>query len=154
MKIVVQRVLNSSVLIDEKINKSIDKGLMILVGFTYNDTKDDINYIVRKILNLRIFEENEKMNLSISDINGELLIIPQFTLYANPYKGNRPSFEKALKPDEANVLFETFKEEIQKSNLKIEYGNFGSYMKVNLLNDGPVTIIIDSKEKEYEKNKL
>lgn len=147
MKVVVQRVINSSVLIDSEITKKINKGLMILVGFTYNDTKEDIDYIVRKVLNLRIFEENDKMTLSVSDIDGEILVIPQFTLYANPYKGNRPSFEKALNPNEANILFETFKEEILKSNLKIEYGKFGSDMKVSLINDGPVTIIIDSKER-------
>ncbi|MBQ9024505.1 MAG: D-tyrosyl-tRNA(Tyr) deacylase [Bacilli bacterium] len=147
MKVVVQRVINSSVLIDSEITKKINKGLMILVGFTYNDTKEDIDYIVRKVLNLRIFEENDKMTLSVSDIDGEILVIPQFTLYANPYKGNRPSFEKALNPKEANILFETFKEEILKSNLKIEYGKFGSDMKVSLINDGPVTIIIDSKER-------
>ena len=146
MKVVVQRVINSSVLIDNKEEKKIDKGLMILVGFTYNDTIDDINYIIKKILNLRIFEENDKMNLSVTDINGNILVIPQFTLYADCKKGNRPSFTNALEPIEANKLFEIFKEEILKSNLKIEYGKFGSDMKVSLINDGPVTIILDSKE--------
>lgn len=147
MKVVVQRVINSSVNIDNKINKSINKGLMILVGFTYNDTKEDIDYIIKKVLNLRIFEENNKMNLSVSDINGEILVIPQFTLYADCKKGNRPSFTNALEPNKANELFEIFKEDIIKSNLNIEYGKFGSDMKVSLINDGPVTIIIDSKER-------
>ena len=146
MKVVVQRVINSSVLIDNKEEKKIDKGLMILVGFTYNDTIDDIKYIINKIVNLRIFEENDKMNLSVTDINGNILVIPQFTLYADCKKGNRPSFTNALEPIEANKLFEIFKEEILKSNLKIEYGKFESDMKVSLINDGPVTIILDSKE--------
>ena len=146
MRVIIQRVINSSVLIDDKDEKKIDKGLMILVGFTYNDTIDDINYIIRKILNLRIFEENDKMNLSVTDIMGSILVIPQFTLYADTKKGNRPSFTNALNPEDANKLFEIFKKEILQSNLKIEYGKFGSDMKVSLINDGPVTIIIDSKE--------
>ena len=152
MKVVVQRVINSSVLIDNTEEKKIDKGLMILVGFTYNDTIDDINYIIRKVLNLRIFEENNKMNLSVTDINGSILVIPQFTLYADCKKGNRPSFTNALNPEDANKLFEIFKKEILNSNLKIEYGKFGSDMKVSLINDGPVTIIIDSKEVKNEEN--
>ena len=146
MRVVIQRVINSSVLIDSSDEKKIEQGLMILVGFTYNDTKEDINYIIKKVLNLRIFEENNKMNLSVTDINGSILVIPQFTLYADCKKGNRPSFDKALNPKEAYELFEIFKEELLKSNLKIEYGKFGSDMKVSLINDGPVTIIIDSKE--------
>lgn len=147
MKVVVQRVLNSSVLIDNDIRKSINKGLMILLGMTYNDSIEDVEYLAKKVINLRIFEDNNKMNLSVNDINGEILLIPQFTLYANPYKGNRPSFENALEPNKANELFEKFKEELLKSNLNIEYGKFGSHMEVSLINDGPVTIIIDSKER-------
>ena len=147
MKVVVQRVLKSGVLIDDEIEKNINQGLMILVGFTYNDTKEDIDYIIKKVLNLRIFEENNKLNLSVTDIKGDILVIPQFTLYADTKKGNRPSFDKALEPKEANKLFEIFKEEILKSNLNIEYGKFASDMKVSLINDGPVTIIIDSKER-------
>lgn len=146
MKVVIQRVLNSSVTINNKDKRKIDKGLMILVGFTYNDTKKDIDYIIKKILNLRIFEENNKMNLSVTDINGEILVIPQFTLYANTKKGNRPSFENSLEPISAKKLFDITKEEFNKCNLKIEYGEFGADMKVSLINDGPVTIIIDSKE--------
>lgn len=146
MKVVVQRVINSSVLIDGKDEEKINKGLMVLVGFTYNDTIEDINYIIKKIVNLRIFEENDKMTLSVKDINGSVLAIPQFTLYANPYKGNRPSFENALDPKEANHLFDVFKEELS-NNIDAKYGKFASDMKVSLINDGPVTIIIDSKEK-------
>ena len=147
MKVVVQRVLNSSVLIDGEIKKGINKGLMILVGMTYNDTKEDVDYLVKKVINLRIFEDQNKLNLSVNDINGDILLIPQFTLYANPYKGNRPSFEKALEPKSANELFEVFKEELLKSNLNVEFGKFGSHMEVSLINDGPITIIIDSKER-------
>lgn len=147
MKVVIQRVINSSVVIDDMETKKIDKGLMILAGFTYNDTKEDIDYIIKKIVNLRIFEENNKMNLSILNINGEILLIPQFTLYADVRKGNRPSFTNALNPKEANELFELLKKELLKTNVKIKYGKFGSDMKVNLINDGPVTIIIDSKER-------
>ena len=147
MKVVIQRVINSSVKIDNKEEKYINKGLMILVGFTYNDTKEDIDYMVNKITNFRIFEKDNKMDLSIKDIKGDILIIPQFTLYANPYKGNRPSFTDALTPNEADKLFEVFKEEMIKTDLNIEYGKFGSDMKVSLINDGPVTIIIDTKER-------
>ena len=146
MKVVVQRVINSSVNIDSIETKSINKGLMILVGFTYNDTKEDIDYIIKKIINLRIFEKDEKMNLSVLDINGDILLIPQFTLYADVKKGNRPSFTNALEPIKANELFELLKSELLKTNINIKYGKFGSDMKVSLINDGPVTIIIDSKE--------
>lgn len=147
MKVVVQRVINSSVLIDNKDKKTINQGLMILVGFTYNDTKDDIDYIIKKILNLRIFEENNKMNLSVKDINGQILIVSQFTLYADVKKGNRPSFTNALEPIKARELYEIFVKSIIDSGLKTECGKFASDMKVSLINDGPVTIIIDSKER-------
>ena len=147
MKVVIQRVINSSVLIDDTERRSINKGLMILLGMTYNDNDEDINYLVKKITNLRIFEENDKMNLSVKDINGEILLIPQFTLYADARKGNRPSFDKALEPIKAEKLFEEFKKELLKSNIHVEFGKFRSDMKVSLINDGPVTIIIDSKER-------
>lgn len=147
MKVVIQRVLKSSVLIDNKEEK-INNGLMILVGMTYNDTVNDINYLVNKIINLRIFEKDNKFSLSVKDINGEILLIPQFTLYANPYNGNRPSFEKVLNKDEANILFEEFKLELLKSNLRVKFGKFGKDMKVSLINDGPVTIIIDSRKRD------
>ena len=148
MKVVIQRVLDSKIIIDNKKEKNIKNGLMILVGMTYNDNEDDINYLVKKILNLRIFtDENYKMNYSVLDIKGDILLVPQFTLYANTKKGNRPSFENSLEPVKANELFEKLKLEILKSNLNIEFGEFGSHMEINLTNNGPVTIIIDSKER-------
>ncbi len=147
MKVVVQRVLKSSVLIDNEYEEKINEGLMILLGITYNDNTEDIDYLINKISNLRIFEENDKMNLSVKDINGDILLIPQFTLYANTKKGNRPSFENAMKPDEANKLFEIFKEKIIETNINTKFGKFGSHMEVSLVNNGPVTIIIDSKER-------
>ena len=148
MKVVIQRVLNSKIVIDKAQEKNIKNGLMILLGMTYNDTKEDIDYLIKKILNLRIFtDEFDKMNYSVSDIKGDILVAPQFTLYANTKKGNRPSFENALEPSKANELFEVFKSEIIKSGLNIEFGKFGSHMEITLTNNGPVTIIIDSKER-------
>ena len=147
MKVIIQRVLNSSVLIDGKEEKSIDKGLMILLGMTQNDNIEDINYLINKIINLRIFEENNKMNLSVKDVNGSILLIPQFTLYADCRKGNRPSFTNALEPTLASKLFDEFKNELIKTGINVEFGKFASDMKVSLINDGPVTIIIDSKER-------
>lgn len=147
MKAVVQRVLKSNVIIDNDEKAEIKEGLMILVGFTYNDNEKDIEYIVKKVVNLRIFEENNKMNLSIMDINGEILLIPQFTLYADCRNGNRPSFTNALEPKLANELFKKTKIEFEKYNINMKYGKFGSDMKVELINNGPVTIILDSKER-------
>ena len=147
MKVIIQRVLNSSVLIDGKEEKSIDQGLMILLGMTYNDTIEDINYLINKIINLRIFEENNKMNLSVKDVNGSILLIPQFTLYADCRKGNRPSFTNALEPTLASKLFDEFKNELIKTGINVEFGKFASDMRVSLINDGTVTIIIDSKER-------
>ena len=148
LRVVIQRVLNSKIIIDNFEEKNINQGLMILVGMTYNDNEDDINYLIKKILNLRIFtDDNDKMNYSVSDIKGDILLVPQFTLYANTKKGNRPSFENALEPSKANELFEVFKSEIIKSGLNIEFGKFGSHMEITLTNNGPVTIIIDSKER-------
>ena len=119
MKVVVQRVLNSSVIIDDKYEEKINKGLMILLGMTYNDGIEDIDYLVNKILNLRIFEKDNKMNLSVKDINGDILLIPQFTLYANPYDGNRPSFNDALNKEEAEKLFFIFKKKIRSIYYKL-----------------------------------
>lgn len=147
MKVVVQRVLESSVLIDNIEKEEIKQGLMVLLGITYNDTEDDIKYLVNKIINLRIFKKDNKMDLSVKDINGDILLIPQFTLYANTKKGNRPSFENAMKPDVANLLFEKFKGELLNTNINSKFGKFGSHMQVSLINDGPVTIIIDSKDR-------
>ncbi|MDN3694982.1 D-aminoacyl-tRNA deacylase [Chryseobacterium tructae] len=145
MKIVIQRVSEASVKVDGKIVGEIEKGLMLLVGIDENDEKADADWLVQKILNLRIFgDEDDKLNLSVKDISGELLCISQFTLIADYKKGNRPSFIKAAKPDKAIPLFDYFKEEMAKSGLKTESGIFGADMKVSLINDGPVTIIMDS----------
>ncbi|BAP29814.1 D-tyrosyl-tRNA(tyr) deacylase [Chryseobacterium sp. StRB126] len=145
MKIVIQRVSEARVKVDGKIVGEIGKGLMLLVGIDENDEKADADWLVQKILNLRIFgDEDDKLNLSIKDISGEILCISQFTLIADYKKGNRPSFIKAAKPDKAVPLFDYFKEEMAKSGLKTESGIFGADMKVSLINDGPVTIVMDS----------
>ena len=145
MKVVVQRVSEAHVKVDEEIVGKIGKGFMLLIGIDENDERTDADWIVQKILNLRIFgDENDKLNLSIKDIAGEILCISQFTLIADYKKGNRPSFIKAAKPEKAIPLFEYFKTELSKSDLKIESGIFGADMKVSLINDGPVTIVIDS----------
>lgn len=145
MKAVIQRVSEASVKVDDQIVGEIEKGLMLLIGIDENDEKPDADWLIQKILNLRIFgDENDKLNLSVKDISGEILCISQFTLIADYKKGNRPSFIKAAKPEKAVPLFEYFKEEIAKSGLKIEKGIFGADMKVSLINDGPVTIVMDS----------
>jgi len=148
MKIVIQRVSEASVKVDGKIVGEIGKGLMLLVGVDENDEKTDADWLVQKVLNLRIFGDEEgKLNLSVKDISGEILCISQFTLIADYKKGNRPSFIKAAKPDKAIPLFDYFKEEIAQSGLKTESGIFGADMKVYLINDGPVTIVMDSVTK-------
>ncbi|MDW9382879.1 D-aminoacyl-tRNA deacylase [Chryseobacterium sp. JV558] len=148
MKIVIQRVSEASVKVDGKIVGEIGKGLMLLAGVDENDEKTDADWLVQKVLNLRIFGDEEgKLNLSVKDISGEILCISQFTLIADYKKGNRPSFIKAAKPDKAIPLFDYFKEEIAKSGLKTESGIFGADMKVSLINDGPVTIVMDSVTK-------
>ena len=148
MKVLVQRSLNSNVSVQNKIVGKIEKGLVLLVGFTYGDTIKDIEYIIKKVLNLRIFDdENGVMNKSVLDINGEILSISQFTLYADAKKGNRPSYVKALKSDEAEILYNIFNEKL-KEYIKVETGIFGSDMKVNIINDGPVTISLESEVKK------
>ena len=148
MKIVIQRVTEANVKVEGKIVGEITKGLLLLIGIDEEDEKTDADWLVQKILNLRIFGDEEgKLNLSVTDISGEILCISQFTLIADYKKGNRPSFIKAAKPDKAIPLFEYFKSEIAKSGLKTESGIFGADMKVSLLNDGPVTIVMDSKTK-------
>lgn len=149
MKAVIQRVSEASVKVDGNVVGEINTGFMLLIGIDENDEKTDAEWLVQKILNLRIFgDENDKLNLSIKDIKGEILCISQFTLIADYKKGNRPSFIKAAKPDKAIPLFEYFKEELSKSDLRIESGIFGADMKVSLTNDGPVTIIMDSLTKQ------
>lgn len=148
MKAVIQRVSEANVKVDGEIVGEISKGLMLLIGIDENDEKADADWLIQKILNLRIFgDENDKLNLSVQGISGELLCISQFTLIADYKKGNRPSFIKAAKPDKAIPLFEYFKQEIKKSGLKTESGIFGADMKVSLINDGPVTIVMDSISK-------
>lgn len=148
MKIVIQRVTESYVEVNKQIVGKINQGLMLLIGIDETDTQDDANWLIQKILNLRIFSDQDgKLNLSVLDIKGELLCISQFTLIAEYKKGNRPSFIKAMNPDEAIKLFEYFKDELKKSQLKIESGIFGADMKISLVNDGPVTIVMDSKTK-------
>ena len=144
MRVVVQRSLKSSVEVNNKIVGSINSGLVVLVGFTDNDTIKDIEYIVRKIINLRIFDDdNHIMNKSILDVNGSILSISQFTLYADTKKGNRPSYIKAMKSEEAIRLYDIFNEKLREY-VKVETGIFGADMKVNIVNDGPITIIIES----------
>lgn len=144
MKIVVQRVKHASVKVDNKIVGKINEGFLVLLGVTHEDTKEEADYLVKKLCNLRIFEdENEKMNLSLKDVNGELLIVSQFTLYADCSGGNRPSFTNSAKPDIANELYEYFVSECKKNINKVETGIFGAHMEVDLMNNGPVTIIIE-----------
>lgn len=148
MKVVIQRVSQAKVEVEGEISGEISKGFLLLIGIDEEDEKQDADWLVQKILNLRIFsDENGKMNLSVLDIQGEILCVSQFTLIADYKKGNRPSFIKASKPEKAIPLFEYFKQEIAKSGLKTESGIFGADMKVSLLNDGPVTIVMDSKTK-------
>lgn len=146
MKVVLQRVLNADVKIDGKITGKINKGYVLLVGFTHDDTTEDIKSIAKKIVNLRIFEdENEKMNYDLNSVKGEILSISQFTLYAK-LDGRRPSFTNAMGFEQASKMYDLFNEELKNYNIKVETGIFGADMKVNLVNDGPVTILIDSKE--------
>ena len=146
MRVVVQRVKHASVTINGTVNGKINNGFLVLLGVQSTDSEQDVDYLVKKVTNLRIFsDENDKMNLSLKDVNGELLIVSQFTLYANCKEGNRPSFVEAAKPDVAIPLYEYFVSECRKIIPVVETGIFGADMKVDLLNDGPVTIIMDSK---------
>ena len=150
MKIVIQRVSEASVTIDSKIVAQINQGLLVLVGIEEADTIEDTNWLVSKIVNLRIFpDENEVMNLSVKDIDGGIIVVSQFTLHALTKKGNRPSYIKAAKPDIAIPMYEKFVQQLETElGKKIQTGQFGADMKVALINDGPVTIIIDSKNRE------
>ena len=144
MKLVVQRVTETSVKVDNQIVGKIGKGFLVLFGAGENDTKEQADFLAEKLCNLRVFEdENGKMNLSIKDIEGELLVVSQFTLYADCNKGNRPSFVKAAKPEIANELYEYFMSRCKTLVKNVEKGIFGADMKVSLLNDGPVTIILE-----------
>ncbi|WP_299055150.1 D-aminoacyl-tRNA deacylase [uncultured Polaribacter sp.] len=150
MKIVIQRVSKASVTIQQNKVAAIKTGLLVLVGIVAEDTQEDIDYLVRKVANLRIFnDENLVMNLSLKEVSGDVIVVSQFTLQAATKKGNRPSYIKAAKPEIAIPLYETFVASLEKEiGKKVQTGKFGADMKVELLNDGPVTICIDSKNKE------
>lgn len=144
MKIVIQRVKEAKVEVENEIVGKIRKGFLVLLGITHNDTEENADYLVKKLCNLRVFsDENGKMNLGLKDINGELLIVSQFTLYADCKQGNRPAFIEAAKPEQAKELYNYFCSECEKNNIKVEKGIFGADMQVSLVNDGPVTIVIE-----------
>ena len=151
MKVILQRSKEASVSVDKKIVGRIDNGLVLLVGFNENDTSHEIDYMVDKIINLRIFDdENGIMNKSLLDINRSILSISQFTLYADTKKGRRPSYKSAMSPDKATILYDEFNQKLKNRNIKIATGIFGASMEVSLVNDGPVTIIL---ERENENGK-
>jgi|SRR5690554_465877 D-tyrosyl-tRNA(Tyr) deacylase len=150
MRLLIQRTDEASVTIDNEITGAIKKGLLVLIGIVNEDTKDDIDFLVKKTVNLRIFDdENGIMNKSVTDIGGEVLVVSQFTLHASTKKGNRPSYVRAAKPDISIPLYEEFCKSLSEQlNKEIQTGEFGAAMKVKLVNDGPVTIFIDSKNRE------
>lgn len=147
MKLVIQRVKSASVSIDGWVYNAIQQGLLLLVGVGPEDQQEDLDYAVRKIVNMRIFSDDEgKMNLSVKDIQGEILSVSQFTLFADTKKGNRPAFTGAAKPDMAEAFYQEFNQELAKE-VSVEAGVFGADMQVELVNDGPVTIILDTKNR-------
>lgn len=150
MRVVLQRVSSASVVVDDNKVADIQKGLLVFVGIEDADNQEDIDWLVGKIIKIRIFnDENDVMNCSVQDINGEIIVVSQFTLHAGTKKGNRPSYIKASKPDVAIPLYENFVATLEKEfGNKIQTGIFGADMKISLLNDGPVTIMIDSKNRE------
>ena len=148
MRVVLQSVAHASVTVEEKVIGKIQRGFLLLVGVTHDDAMEDMEYLVRKIVQMRIFEDEEgKLNRSIQDIGGEILSVSQFTLYAETKKGNRPSFSKAAPGDVAIEMFEQFNGLLRETRIPVETGQFGADMKVELLNDGPVTILLDSKNR-------
>ena len=147
MRAVVQRVSSSRVTVDERVTGEVKKGLLVLLGVTHDDTSKDVDYMVDKVTNLRIFEdENDKMNLSLKDIEVEVMAVSQFTLYGDARKGRRPSFSDAARPDVANPLYEEFVEKLRAQGITVGTGEFGAHMMVELTNDGPVTILLESKK--------
>ena len=148
MKAVIQRVKSASVSVDDKIIGEIATGFLILLGVEQSDTQDDLNYLVKKTIGLRIFkDDNKNMNLSIKDVGGKALVVSQFTLCADTSRGRRPSFIKAANPEGADSMYQQFCEQLRMNNLSVQTGKFGAMMDVSLVNDGPVTIILDSREK-------
>ena len=148
MKAVIQRVRSASVSVDNKIIGEMATGFLILLGVEQGDAQDDLNYLVKKTIGLRIFkDDNKNMNLSIKDVGGEALVVSQFTLCADTRRGRRPSFIKAANPEEAESMYQQFCEQLTKKNISVQTGEFGSMMDVSLVNDGPVTILLDSREK-------
>lgn len=146
MKIVLQRVRSASVAVDDQAVGQIKQGFLLLVAVKDSDTQNDLDYLCRKVLNLRVFEDEEgKMNRSIQDVEGEILSVSQFTLYAQTRKGNRPSFTDAGKPEFAKVMYQKFNQQLAASGLTVATGIFGADMQINLVNDGPVTIILDTE---------
>lgn len=146
MRVVLQRAKRAEVRVEGNVVGRIDKGLMLLVGVTHEDTAEDAAYVADKIVNLRIFEdENEKMNLSLLDVEGEILSVSQFTLYGDCRKGRRPNFMDAAKPDQASKVYEAFNEKLREKGVSVETGEFGAMMEVDFINDGPVTLIVESK---------
>lgn len=144
MRFLVQRVSKANVMVDNNITGKIGKGYLVLIGITHTDTTTDADYLINKLLNLRFFcDENDKMNLNINQVNGELLLVSQFTLYANTSHGNRPDFLEAAKPAYAEELYEYIIKECKNRNINVQTGIFGADMKVHLLNDGPVTIMLE-----------
>ncbi|WP_423189399.1 D-aminoacyl-tRNA deacylase [Alkalibacterium sp. f15] len=148
MRAVIQRAKEANVRVENEIVGEINRGLVVFIGVEDDDGEEDINYLVRKISNLRIFEDEEdKMNLSVKDVDGAILSISQFTLHADTKKGNRPSFVAAAKPDYADKVYNQFNELLSEQGLRVETGEFGKHMEIDFINDGPVTILIDSKNK-------
>lgn len=146
MRVVLQRVKQASVTVDGEVVGKINKGVMLLVGITHDDTLEDVAYLADKVVNLRIFEdESEKMNDSLLDVGGQVLSVSQFTLYGDCRKGRRPNFMAAAKPDVANELYEAFNQQLRDKGVIVETGMFGEMMDVSLINDGPVTLIVESK---------
>ena len=151
MRVILQRVSTAAVSVDNQLINSIQSGFVILAGFTHEDEKNDIDAMIQKLIHLRIFEDKEgKLNQSLVDVQGEVLSISQFTLYADTTNGRRPSFTQAASQDKAKALYHYFNQEMQKNNIIVKPGIFGAYMDVSLINSGPVTIMLDSKDLKHK----